>query len=85
MSATLPGFEYPTWYAMYAPPATPKAVVERINQSLRKALLDGALAARIEPHGTELLGSSPEEVQEWAQRDTEKWSRVIREAGIRLE
>lgn len=85
VSATLPGFEYTTWYAMYAPPATPRAVVDRINQLLRKALQDGALAARIEPHGTELLGSSPEEVKEWAQRDTEKWGRVIREAGIRLE
>lgn len=85
MSAALPGFEYTTWYAMYAPSATPPSVVDRINQALRQALGDPALASRIEPHGTELLGSTPEEVQEWVRRDTEKWSRVIRESGIKLD
>ncbi|MFO1326389.1 MAG: tripartite tricarboxylate transporter substrate binding protein [Rubrivivax sp.] len=85
MSAALPGFDYTTWYAMYAPGGTPAALVERINALLRKALQDPAVAARIEPHGTELLGSSPDEVAQWVKRDTEKWSRVIREAGIRIE
>lgn len=85
MAETLPGFEYTTWYAMYAPPATPRATVERINQVLRKVLRDESVAARIEQHGTELLGSTPEEVQAWVQRDAEKWGKVIREAGIKLE
>jgi tripartite-type tricarboxylate transporter receptor subunit TctC len=85
MSTTVPGFEYTTWYALYAPPATPKATIDRINSLLRRALQDPALVARIEAHGTELLGSSPEEVQDWVQRDTEKWGRVIREAAIHLD
>ena len=85
MSATLPGFEYTTWYAMYAPAATPKALVDRINAVLRKALQDPALAARIEPHGTELLGSNPEEVLDWVRRDTDKWGRIIRDAGITID
>ena len=41
-----------------------------------------AIAARIELSGTELLGSTPEEVQDWVQRDTDKWGRVIRDAGF---
>lgn len=85
MSATLPGFEYTTWYAMYAPPATPRPLVERINAVLRKTLGDAALQQRIEPHGTELLSSGPDEVQDWVRRDTEKWGRIIREAGITLD
>ena len=85
MSATLPGFEYTTWYAMYVPAAAPRPLVDRINAVLRKALQDPALAARIEPHGTELLGSSPDEVLDWVKRDTDKWGRVIREAGITID
>lgn len=85
MSATIPGFEYTTWYAMYAPPGTPRPLVDRINALLRRTLQDATVSSRIEPHGTELLGSSPEEVQEWVQRDTEKWGRVIRDAGIQLD
>lgn len=85
MSATIPGFEYTTWYAMYGPPGTPRPLVDRINVLLRRTLQDATVSARIEPHGTELLGSSPEEVLEWVQRDNEKWGRVIREAGIQLD
>jgi tripartite-type tricarboxylate transporter receptor subunit TctC len=85
MSATLPGFEYTTWYAMYAPSATPTAIVERINAHMRKVLEDSTVAARIEQQGTELLVSSPNEGLEGVRRDTEKWGHVIREAGIRLD
>ncbi len=85
ISATLPGFEYTTWYAMYAPAATPKPVIDRINAALRTALKDPGLASKIEPHGVELLGSTPEEVQVWVQRDTEKWSRIIKAGNITID
>ena len=85
MSATLPGFDYTTWYAIYAPLATPNAVVERINAAVRKSLKDPALEAKIEPHGVELLGSTPEEVTAWVQRDTEKGGRIIRQAAISID
>lgn len=82
LSATLPGFDYTTWYAVYAPVATPNAVVQRLNAALRKVLQDPTLEAKIEPHGVELLASTPEEVLAWVKRDTEKWGRIIREAHI---
>jgi tripartite-type tricarboxylate transporter receptor subunit TctC len=85
VSATLPGFDYTTWYAIYAPLATPAPVVERINAAVRKTLQDPTLGAKIEPHGVELLGSSPEEVTAWVQRDTEKWGRIIREGNITID
>jgi len=68
MSATLPGFEYTTWYAMYAPLATPASAIAHINAALQKVLKDPALEAKIEPHGAELLPSTPEEVNTWVKR-----------------
>ena len=85
LSATIPGFEYTTWYAMYAPLATPRPVVDRINAALHTALHDPALAAKIEPHGVELLTSTPEQVQAWVQRDTDKWSRIIKAAAVTID
>ncbi len=82
LAATLPGFDYTTWYAIYAPVATPTAVVQRLNAALRKVLQDPTLEAKIEPHGVELLASTPEEVLVWVKRDTEKWGRIIRDAHI---
>lgn len=85
MSATLPGFDYTTWYAMYAPLATPGPVVSRLNAALQRVLKDPAMEARIEPHGIELQASTPEEVQAWTRRDTDKWSRILREAKIAID
>ena len=85
MSSTLPGFDYTTWYAMYAPVGTPQATIDQANAALRRVLKDPALELRIEPHGIELQASSPEEVVAWTKRDTEKWTRVIREAKIAVD
>jgi len=85
MSATLPEFEYATWYAMYAPLATPPALVERINQALSRALKNPALTSKVEAAGTELRTGSAEEVLQWTQRDAAKWRRVIQDAKITLE
>jgi tripartite-type tricarboxylate transporter receptor subunit TctC len=85
MSATLPEFEYATWYAMYAPLATPPALVERINQALTRALKNPALTSKVEAAGTELRTGSADEVLLWTQRDAAKWRRVIQDAKITLE
>jgi tripartite-type tricarboxylate transporter receptor subunit TctC len=85
MSATLPEFEYATWYAMYAPLATPPALVERINQALSRALKNPALTSKVEAAGTELRTGSADEVLLWTQRDAAKWRRVIQDAKITLE
>ena len=85
MSATLPGYEYTTWYAMYAPLATPNPLVQRIQQALGRALQQPGLVAKIEAAGTELHAASAQEVQAWTLRDTDKWSRVIREARIAID
>jgi tripartite-type tricarboxylate transporter receptor subunit TctC len=85
IGSALPGFEYTTWYAMYAPLATPKATVDIINTALGKALKNPAMVTKIEAAGTELQAGSPEEVLAWTQRDSDKWSRVIRDAKISVE
>jgi tripartite-type tricarboxylate transporter receptor subunit TctC len=85
LSTTLAGFDYTTWYAMYAPLGTPTALVERINAALKRTLQTPALEAKIEPAGIELQAGSPEDVQNWTRRDTEKWGRIIRDAKIAIE
>jgi tripartite-type tricarboxylate transporter receptor subunit TctC len=85
MSATLPGYDYTTWYAMYAPLATPTPLVQRIQQALNQALRQPGLVAKIEAAGTELHPGTPQEVLAWTQRDTDKWSRVIRDAKIAID
>ena len=85
MSASLPGYEYATWYGMYVPASTPAALVERMNSALNRALKQSALVAKVEAAGTELHPGTPDDVLQWTRRDTDKWQRVIQSANIRVD
>lgn len=85
MSATLPGFEYATWYAMYAPIATSNELSERINKAINAALKNPKLVAKVDAAGTELHAGTANEVLQWTKRDIDKWTQVIRAAKISTE
>ncbi|WP_222622783.1 Bug family tripartite tricarboxylate transporter substrate binding protein [Ramlibacter cellulosilyticus] len=85
IGTVVPGFEFTTWYGVYAPAATPKPVVDRIHAALAKVLKDPALVAKLEAQGVELRESTPDELAAITTRDTEKWAKVIRAANITLD
>lgn len=85
MSSVLPGYDYSTWYALYAPMSTPNEVAEQVNKALQRALRNPKVVEKIEAAGTDLHPGTPEEVLQWTQRDTEKWARVIKAAKIAVQ
>ena len=85
IGTVVPGFEFTTWYGIYAPAATPKPVVDRLHAALGKVLKDPALVAKLEAQGVSLTDSTPEQLDAMAKRDTEQWARVIRAANISLD
>ena len=85
IGTAVPGFEFTTWYGMFAPAATPKPVVDRLHAALGKVLKDPALVARLEAQGVSLTESTPEQLDAIVRRDTEQWAKVIRAANISLE
>lgn len=82
ISATVPGFEYTTWYGIYAPSQTPDAVVAKLQDSLQKAGAKEALIKDLESKGVDIVVTSPQQLQQLADQDTAKWQKVINDAGI---
>jgi tripartite-type tricarboxylate transporter receptor subunit TctC len=83
--AGVPGFEVSGWYGLLAPAATPRAIVNRIYAEAKKGLESDAMKERLKSQGLEPLGLSPEQSSKFLKEDIARWSRVIREAGIRQE
>jgi tripartite-type tricarboxylate transporter receptor subunit TctC len=81
----LPGFESVTWFGVFGPAGTPKAVVERMNTEVNKVLADPAIRERFAQLGFEPAGGTPGEFAAVVQRDAAKWSRVIKDANVRAE
>ena len=85
VAATLPGFEANSWYGASVQGGTPKDVITKLNQDISRVLGTGDMRTRLEAEGAEPGGGSPEEFGSFFRAEIEKWAKVIKAAGIRLE
>ena len=84
-AATLPGFEANSWYGVSAQGGTPKEVITKLNQDIGRVLGSSDMRLRLEAEGAEAGGGSPEEFARYFRAEIEKWAKVIKAAGIKLE
>jgi tripartite-type tricarboxylate transporter receptor subunit TctC len=85
IAETLPGFECVNWYAMLAPANTPPAIVSKLNAEIVKMIADPPFAQRLLDMGSEPLSSTPAGLATHMRNESERWSKVIKSAGIRIE
>ena len=83
--AGLPDFEVSGWSGLFAPSKTPPAVLARLNQATVKVLTSPEVRNQFLGQGAEPVGSTPEEFRAYIAAEIEKWGRVIRESGARVD
>ncbi|MBK8322892.1 MAG: tripartite tricarboxylate transporter substrate binding protein [Betaproteobacteria bacterium] len=83
--AGLPGFQSLVWFGLLGPAGTPKAVVDRVNAELNKALLLPEIQARFVQVGFEPAVGTSADFARTMERDAAKWSKVIKDAGVKPE
>lgn len=86
--AGLPGVEMVVWNAVFAPRGTPDAIVSQINAAISRALDDPAVQTRFLQLGAETPTGAARSVAHMRQlhaADVEKWTKVIRDANVRVE
>jgi len=76
---------YRQWFGLYTPAGVPKPVMERIVRETAKVLNDPDLRQRFVAAGVDAAPNSPAEMAAVVRSDREKWAKVIKAAGIRLE
>ncbi|MDB5905773.1 MAG: protein bugT-like protein [Betaproteobacteria bacterium] len=81
----LPGFEVSVWFAVLAPAATPREIVERLNGILVKALQSPDVRERLSSQGAEPIGDTPADFTAVMKRDLAKWAKVVKDANIKLD
>ena len=85
MSDFLPGYEASFWGGFCAPIGTPDEIVERLNGEINAALVDPKIKARFDELGATVLPGTPADFGKLIARETEKWGKVIKFAGIKPE
>jgi tripartite-type tricarboxylate transporter receptor subunit TctC len=81
----IPGFIGDAWWAFAAPPGTPLEIREKIAREIAAMVKTPAMRSRLDAMGVQPLGSTPAEMQVIIDRDTKRWSAVVRAANITLD
>jgi tripartite-type tricarboxylate transporter receptor subunit TctC len=85
IAETLPGFEAVAWYAIVAPPATPKSITDKINADVNEALRQPELQDRLKKLSAETFGGSADQAATYMRGEVDRWGNVIKAADIKLQ
>ena len=83
--AGVPGYEASVWLALLAPAATPRDIVSRLNSEIAKLMASAETKNAMYDAGVEVSLSSPEALGEYMVQEMDRWGKVVKDAGIKLE
>jgi len=81
----VPGFQVSGWFGLFAAAKTPAAIVTRINRDAGAILQQPDVRERLVTLAIEPVGSTPDELRKWVAHEAQVWSKVIREAGVKVD
>jgi tripartite-type tricarboxylate transporter receptor subunit TctC len=82
---TVPGYEASALFGMGAPKKTPPAIIEKLNKEINAALAEPAIKAKLIDLGGEPLIGPPEAFGKMISEETDKWEKVVKAAGVRVD
>ncbi|MPZ46084.1 MAG: tripartite tricarboxylate transporter substrate binding protein [Betaproteobacteria bacterium] len=85
ISEFIPGFTNNGWYGIVAPAGTPEAIVDKLNAEMKRALADAEFVKHVEALGMEPVGSTPQELREWTRSELARWTKVVKDAGVKIQ
>jgi len=83
--AGVPGYEFISWFGVFAPAGTQRPVISTIHGEIRKILEVPEVQEKLRSQGAEPVGNTPEEFSRLFQSDVAKLAKLIKEAGARID
>jgi len=82
IAEALPGFNNTTWYGLLAPAGTPRAIIDKLNAEIGRAVANADFQKRLAEIGLEPASGTPVEFQALIRTELTRWTKVIKDAGI---
>jgi tripartite-type tricarboxylate transporter receptor subunit TctC len=85
VSEVLPGYEVVLWNGVFAPAGTPQPSISKLNAAIRKVLQDPAIRKTLADQGSTPVGNSPEEFKQILASEIDKWGKLVKLSGARVD
>ena len=85
ISETLPGFDVKNWIGLFAPAGTPPAVVKKLHDEVSKIIQQPSVQKKLESEGAKYYAMSPEAFGTFQKKESVRWGKIIKSAGIKPE
>ena len=79
----LPGYEANTWFGLFAPVATPREIITRLNAEAVGALSGAEVKERMAGQGLFVVANTPEQFAAFLKTEIPKWGKIVKDAGIK--
>ena len=83
--AGVPNFEVDSWYAMFVPAKTPKAIIDKLNAALNTIVHEPAISEKLLAQGSEGVGGTPQALGKIVDLEIPKWAELVKLANIRSD
>ncbi len=83
--AGISDFNVDSWYAMFVPAKTPKAIIDKLNAALNSVVRDPEIKAKLLEQGAEGVGGTPEALAKVVDTELVRWAKLVKDANIRLD
>lgn len=80
-----PEVESYAWYGFFAPAGTPKAIIDKINADALRAMKQPEFQRTLADTGSDFVGDTPENFRKFVEAEAQKWGRVVKESGARID
>ena len=81
----IPGFETGSWQGVLAPKGTPREVIAKLNTDFINVLKTAEMRERLAAQGAEVLTDTPEAFTTFLTNETQRWAKVVKTSGVKIE
>ena len=81
----VPGYEYHTWFGLWAPKGTPQPVIDKLSAEVKKALADPGVRQKIAAGAGEVATMERKDIDPFVKAEISKWAEVVKRAGIKVQ
>jgi tripartite-type tricarboxylate transporter receptor subunit TctC len=85
IAETVKGYEFISWMGTFAPAGTPRPIIDRLNAELKKAVADPAVASNLNSQSLDPMHMTPDEFAKLLKSEYDKYERVVKLTGVRID